>query len=114
VYGCHIVFTTGYSPNILILKQVYRGRNVCQIKQTCKQYDLYSFGSFYSVLSVASLPSISSSRRNAAYYPLQKTMMKDKVTPLNVEVRVSSQNSSNSEAALLVRVAMAQVVPPTS
>jgi hypothetical protein len=29
-------------------------------------------------------------------------MVKDTLTPLNVEVRVSSQNSSNSEAVLLV------------
>jgi len=31
-------------------------------------------------------------------------MIKDTVTPLNVEVRVSSQSSSNSEAVLLVRL----------
>jgi hypothetical protein len=40
-------------------------------------------------------------------------MMRDIVTPLNVEVRVSSQNSSNPEAVLLVRLCHLRIGRPS-
>jgi hypothetical protein len=39
-------------------------------------------------------------------------MMKDTVMPLNVKVRVSSQSSSNSEAAHLVRLCHLRIGRP--
>jgi len=39
-------------------------------------------------------------------------MMKDAVTPLKVEVRVSSQNSSKSEAVLLIRLCHLRIGRP--